>query len=145
MKTKKQKKSGFTLVELMVVAIIVAILAAVAIPLMSGNTERAMMTEAQTGCSAVADQVRLYFVEHNSAPANLAALSGIAANDLLGTYFDTYELGTVTDQNNFTVTATGRSGGDADGKQLTMTVATGVTTWSDLTDTPATGGGSGGS
>ena len=36
MNTKKNKK-GFTLVELMIVAIIVAILAAVVIPLMAGS------------------------------------------------------------------------------------------------------------
>ena len=43
---KTSRKAGFTLVELMVVAIIVAILAAVSIPLMSGNKRRAAATEA---------------------------------------------------------------------------------------------------
>ena len=52
-KTRKSRKAGFTLVELMVVAIIVAILAAVAIPLMSGNRTRAMATEAETALGTI--------------------------------------------------------------------------------------------
>ena len=46
---KLKNKAGFTLVELMVVAIIVAILAAVAIPLMSSNKKRALGTCAICG------------------------------------------------------------------------------------------------
>ncbi|MDF7824478.1 prepilin-type N-terminal cleavage/methylation domain-containing protein [Pontiellaceae bacterium B12227] len=126
---KKNKKSGFTLVELMVVAIIVAILAAVAIPMMTGNTEEAMASEGRTGCGAVATQIRMHFVQTGSAPANLAALSGITADDLLGTYFDTYTID-VTDKNNYTVTAVGR--GDAAGESVVMNVANGITTWQGL-------------
>lgn len=128
---KKNKKSGFTLVELMVVAIIVAILAAVAIPMMTGNTDDAIATEGRTGCGAVATQIRMHFVENGSKPANLAALTGISADDLKGTYFDSYSI-SVTDKNNYTVTATGRTGGKADGESVVMSVSTGVTTWQGL-------------
>lgn len=90
MKTKKQNKAGFTLVELMVVAIIVAILAAVAIPLMSGNKERAAATEAQAGISTIWTAERAHYAEYGSyTNVNpVDQLRGIRTGDLDGKYFD---------------------------------------------------------
>lgn len=53
-----RQKNAFTLVELMVVAIIVAILAAVAIPLMSGNVQRAIATEATSALGMIRSNLR---------------------------------------------------------------------------------------
>lgn len=86
-----RRNEGFTLVEVMVVAIIVAILAAVAIPLMTGNTDRAVATEGQAGCSTVRTAVRVYFVENGAYPAAntvVTTLPGINPGDLLGRYFN---------------------------------------------------------
>ncbi len=133
MKTRKQKKAGFTLVELMVVAIIVAILAAVAIPLMTGNKDRAMATEGQAGCTTIATQLRMHYAEHGnytgvSSPVDL---QGIRADDLNGTYFNdgSYALTSLTDGDTYTITATGKSGGDAEGKTIVMTVTGGDAAW----------------
>ena len=60
---KKMRKNGFTLVELMVVAVIVAILAAVAIPLMSGNKKRAMCSEAEAALGTIRSQLRAQYAE----------------------------------------------------------------------------------
>lgn len=141
MKTKKNKKSGFTLVELMVVAIIVAILAAVAIPLMSGNKERAMATEGQTGCGAIANAVRMHFIESSKVPTDVFALPGIKAGDLDGTYFQdgSYKI-SVTDAKNYTVTADGI--GDADTVKVTMTVKDGKATFETTADGEVTVSGS---
>ena len=91
-KQTNQKKAGFTLVELMVVAIIVAILAAVAIPLMSGNKRRAAATEAQAGISTIYTAERVYKAQHDTyvdaASPVSDTLPGISDDDLQGKYFD---------------------------------------------------------
>lgn len=131
MHTEKQKKSGFTLVELMVVAIIVAILAAVAIPLMSGNKERAIATEGQAGCSTIATALKLAYVENGSVATNstVTGLPSISDGDLDGTYYDhdDYSI-TPTDIKNFTVKATA-SRTEASGVDVTMSVSEGKATW----------------
>ncbi len=88
MNTKKNRKAGFTLVELMVVAIIVAILAAVAIPMMSGPKKRAMGSEADSGIGTILSAARVYLAEKDAYPATLATLTTITADDLDGQYFD---------------------------------------------------------
>lgn len=131
MKTRKQKKAGFTLVELMVVAIIVAILAAVAIPLMTGNKDRAMATEGQAGCTTIATQLRMYYAEKGNYTGitTPVSLPGIRANDLNGTYFNdaSYVLTTLTDGDTYTITASGK--GDAAGKDVIMEVTGGNAVW----------------
>ena len=85
---KKGNRKGFTLIELMVVAVIVAILAALAIPLMSGNRKKAVATEGQTGCSAINASVRVYRAQNGTLPASgLSNVTGVVAADLDGSYF----------------------------------------------------------
>ncbi len=88
----KKSKAGFTLIELMVVAIIVAILAAVAIPLMSANKKRAYATEAQAGCSSIRTALRVLQADDAVPAAGTytmpTGIKGIQPGDLNGTYFD---------------------------------------------------------
>ena len=108
-----RKRKGFTLVELMVVAVIVAVLAAVAIPLMMANVKRAKATEADAGCGAVRTALRVYYAEHQAYPASGAATSiaGVGATDLDGVYFSTPDYAFVTAGSTYTITCTGNSAG----------------------------------
>ena len=121
MKTVKltKQKAGFTLVELMVVAVIVSILAAVAIPIMSGNKTKALATEAEQGLGHVRTALRATFVQSGAYNLNLdgdpittgpvvGAVPGISTGDLDGRYFSdaSYEL-TLLGANTYTITATG--------------------------------------
>ena len=112
----RKNKAGFTLVELMVVAIIVAILAAVAIPLMSGNTKRAMATEAQAGIGTIKTAQQVYKAEHggfypssfNCGDDTAQALKDltIKAGDLDGKYFGSSSYQVTSSSSNWSCVAT---------------------------------------
>ncbi len=92
-------KKGFTLVELMVVILIVAILAAVAIPIMRGRVDAAKWSEGKAMMGTIATGIRAYVAEIDSEILDMAALSpltntddfrralGFREFDLQGTYF----------------------------------------------------------
>ena len=113
-----KKQHGFTLIELLVVVIIVAILAAVGIPLMTGNMQRARMSEADAGLGAIRAALRIEQAENGVAgvagvggggltfpltiSANAAVFADLdsVAGDWTGHYFEdndyTIEAATVT-------------------------------------------------
>lgn len=129
MKLRKSKKNGFTLVELMVVAVIVAILAAVAIPLMSGNKKRAMATEAEAALGSIRTALRAMYAEtkaYDKDPngttisGSVTNIPGVTAEDLEGTYFKSanYDISAIATAT-YTIRATG-STGDVDGVVITL-------------------------
>ena len=86
---KKIDRSGFTLIELMVVILIVGILAAVAVPLMRGRIDSAKWSEGKAIMCTIATELRAYCAEKDDAgtwPPSLTNL-GFVAGDLTGTYF----------------------------------------------------------
>lgn len=110
-----RSKRGFTLVELMVVAVIVAILAVVLVPMMTGNKKKAYATEAVAALGTIRNALRVYHAEHAAYPVNATgtkvAYTGAAPNpgvqgieasgtiyDLDGTYFsnDCYSIESTT-------------------------------------------------
>lgn len=60
------KIKGFTMVELLVVLIILAILVAVAAPMYFGNVDRAKASEAVAAAGTIKQALRDYFVSHNA-------------------------------------------------------------------------------
>ena len=90
------EKKGFTLIELMVVILIVAILAAVAIPILRGRIESAKWSEGAAIAGTIKTAAKVAYAEDSSA-ANILALTaevstiltplGFQAGDLTGEYF----------------------------------------------------------
>ena len=93
-----KKRSGFTLVELMVVILIIGILAAVAVPLMRGRIDRAKWSEANASCGTIWSGIRAYIAEkgpdfdYSAVQTGLDDAAtcqelGFNLSDLEGTYF----------------------------------------------------------
>ena len=96
-----KSRKGFTLIELMVVILIVAILAAVAIPILRGRIEAAKWAEGKSMMGSIATSIRAYCAEkgigYDPATAVPPATPpsgdipdpelGFAAGDCDGTYF----------------------------------------------------------
>lgn len=121
MKTMRGACRGFTLVELMVVAVIVAILAAVAVPLMSVNRKRAMATEAEAALGTVRGAMRAMYAETRDysksitgetiVPGSVTVIPGVGPVDLEGRFFTSVDytvesVGTTS----FVLCCTGASG-----------------------------------
>lgn len=64
----KKSKSGFTIVELLIVIVIVAILAAITITAYNGIQQRARNTQRQSDLSQIAKLLELYYVDNGAYP-----------------------------------------------------------------------------
>ena len=86
----KRLVAGFTLIELMIVVLIVAVLAAVAVPIYRGRIDTAKWSEGKAMAGTVASAIRAYAAEKGTAVSATPSLTtdlGFGANDLDGTYF----------------------------------------------------------
>lgn len=115
-------KDGFTITELMVVILIVAILAAVLVPLLQGRIDEAKWSEACTAAGTIRVAVRAYaagssittaqaLVGKNLGDANTRDLLGFHAQDCEGTYFepDDYTITSIGANGMAVITVTGGS------------------------------------
>ncbi|MCF7874251.1 MAG: prepilin-type N-terminal cleavage/methylation domain-containing protein [Candidatus Omnitrophica bacterium] len=117
-------RKGFTLIELIVVVIVIAILASFAVPQYITSIERAKKAKAENALGIIAQAEKMYRAE-NDTYVNFA--SG-AADATLGSYVELDEVDNDTDWNYqvtgatttaFTATAT-RSGGSNNGETVTV-------------------------
>ena len=65
------KRSGFTLIEIILVVVIIGILAGIAIPRMGGKTERAQITQAKANIQALSAAIQEYEIDKGSYPSGL--------------------------------------------------------------------------
>ena len=72
--TTKTKSRGFTIVELLIVIVIIAILAAITIVAYNGITNRAKTSKAQSTASNVVKKMEAYNAEAGSYPTTFASL-----------------------------------------------------------------------
>jgi len=141
---KNLLQKGFTLVELMVVIVIVAILSAVALPNFLKQTDKAKATEAKTAIAAILKQAQAGFVEDGQAPAATADMQAKYGAPADGVQKFNYTAATTGAAPNYiyTVTATGNANdGNLTGKTMTGCVAmsTGVVKMAtNLNDTAPT-------
>jgi general secretion pathway protein G len=66
MNGSRRNQKGFTLVEMLIVVIILAVLAGVIIPQFSSSTEDAKLSVIQTDLAAMRNAVELYYHAHNN-------------------------------------------------------------------------------
>ncbi len=82
MRTNNKKKSGFTLVELMIVAAIIAILAAIIVPMLTSNKDRAIAAEASNICGMIATECKVIFASGSDWPSAMSDLSSVTEDEV---------------------------------------------------------------
>jgi len=93
----RNRQGGFSLVELMIVLVIIGILAAVGVPIYTGNVKKAKQAECDATMGMIRTQLRVEYAENDTYPPNLVAATadavtlvvplGFAAANLDGKYF----------------------------------------------------------
>lgn len=107
---KMKNKAGFTLVELMIVAAIIAILAAIVVPLLANNRERAVAAEGQNICGTLATAAKVYYAEVGTWPT-YAQLPQLVRDEVGNAkYFDTFAIAGTFNDYTITVTADADAG-----------------------------------
>lgn len=79
-KAKSIASKGFTLVELLIVVIILAILAAIIVPQFSGATDDAEQAAYDTNIANIRAAIDLYRQQHNAYPGAVIATGGTCVN-----------------------------------------------------------------
>lgn len=99
--------SGFTLIELMIVVAIIAILAAIAMPIYRDYVIRSRLTEAQSSLSAFRTQMEQFYQDNRSYQATTGNACGVTFAS--STYF-TYTCTIALAGQGWSATAAGKTG-----------------------------------
>jgi prepilin-type N-terminal cleavage/methylation domain-containing protein len=103
MSFKRRVASGFTLIELLIVVIILAILAAIAIPQFSSSTSDAQMAALDSNLSAMRTALEQYKVQHNNVyPGTVISGGGTCPTGATAVAGDVGALATAAQLSNYT-------------------------------------------
>jgi type IV pilus assembly protein PilE len=114
------RKSGFTLVELMVVIVIVALLAAIAVPLYTNYTKDARRSEGAGALAAVATAQQTYY-QRNGAYTNALGNLNVDLSDITANWTVGNPSLIAGPPPGFSVVATGKAGTACAGLTVTLT------------------------
>ena len=78
----KAKNSGFTLVEILIVVVILGILAAIVIPQFTEASTEAKTSSLCTDLQTIRSQIELYKIQHNDAKPDMESSTAGGDNDL---------------------------------------------------------------
>ena len=81
----KIRSQGFTLVELLIVAVVLAIFAAIVIPQFASTTDEAKDSALKSDLAALRSAVDLYRQQHGEYPAGVASTGGTCTGGTAGT------------------------------------------------------------
>src|SRR5947208_1835614 len=74
----RTRRTGFTLVEILIVVVILGILAAIVIPQFTNASQDAQRGNIQTQLQSIRNQIELYRVKNNGVAPVLAGSGGVA-------------------------------------------------------------------
>ncbi|MBI9020623.1 MAG: prepilin-type N-terminal cleavage/methylation domain-containing protein [Verrucomicrobia bacterium] len=137
---KTNRKSGFTLVELMVVAAIIAILAAIIVPMLTSNKDRAIAAEASNILGMIATECKVIFASGSDWPSTYPDdLSSITEDEINNAkYFSdaTITLGATSgnELNTWWVEIVGGGADFSGGDDLSLRLVSGGTFSGDMVD-----------
>ncbi|MFQ5464609.1 MAG: type II secretion system major pseudopilin GspG [Thermodesulfobacteriota bacterium] len=81
---RRSRQSGFTLLELMVVIVILGILAAVVAPRLIGRTDEAKVTEAKVQLKNLETALKLYKLDNGTYPSTAQGLDALVEKPATG-------------------------------------------------------------
>lgn len=113
-----ERQQGVTLLELMVVAVVIAILGLIALPSYRQYSMRAQRTEAKTALLQLATAQERFYLQNNTYTANFAALNltGLSENSV-------YTLAIpLANQQTYQANAQPTAGGGVNGRDMTSDV-----------------------
>jgi general secretion pathway protein G len=83
-KNKHRKQAGFTLIELMVVVVILAILAGLIIPRFMGETDKAKQAKAKIQIESLESALKMYKLDNGSYPTTEQGLKALVETPTVG-------------------------------------------------------------
>lgn len=107
MKSLRNRSSGFTIIELLIVIVVIAILAGLVLNAFGNIQARARDTERRNDINAIHTQLELYYTDNDEYPADLADLDNLNPEALVAPSADEeYDYTVSDDGSSYTLSTT---------------------------------------